>query len=89
MWKVLTEKRRKNCIWLWRLFWKSCYEMKSKWRQRANEKDMKEGDGNTKYCHFNASGKRKKNQFLNYVTMEMKRLVMIRWSNICYKGLFG
>jgi hypothetical protein len=32
-----------------------------KWRQRAKEKDLKEGDGNTKYFHLKASGRRKKN----------------------------
>jgi hypothetical protein len=32
-----------------------------KWRQRAKEKDLKEGDGNTKYFHLKASGRKKKN----------------------------
>lgn len=31
-----------------------------KWRQRAREQDMKEGDANTKYFHLKASGRRKK-----------------------------
>jgi hypothetical protein len=31
-----------------------------KWRHRAKEKDVKEGDGNTRYFHLKASGRRKK-----------------------------
>jgi hypothetical protein len=35
-----------------------------KWRQRANEKDLKEDDGNTKYFHLKANKRRKKNHIL-------------------------
>jgi hypothetical protein len=43
-----------------------------KWRQRAKEKDLKEGDGNTRYFHLKASGRRKKNYIL--VLMERRFL---------------
>jgi hypothetical protein len=32
-----------------------------KWRKRAKEKDLKEGDGNTKYFRLKSSGRKKKN----------------------------
>jgi hypothetical protein len=44
-----------------------------KWCQRAKEKDLKEGDGNTKYFHPKASGRRKKSHIsvLNHNEQEI------------------
>jgi hypothetical protein len=36
-------------------------EEEIKWRQRTKEKDFKERDGNTRYFHLKASGRKKKN----------------------------
>lgn len=39
-----------------------------KWRQREHERDLKEGDGNTRYFQLKASGRKKK----NYIAMLLK-----------------
>ena len=35
-------------------------EEEAKWLQRAKEKELQEGDGNTKYYHAKANGRRRK-----------------------------
>lgn len=43
-----------------------------KWRQRAHEKDLKEGDGNTKYFQLKASGRKKRIISLCFSMRELK-----------------
>jgi hypothetical protein len=63
-----------------------------KWRQRAKEKDLKEGDGNTKYFHLKASGRKKKNHIsmmINNGTEILGDNEIIKHATEYYKGLFG
>jgi hypothetical protein len=63
-----------------------------KWRQRAKEKDPKEGDGNTKYFHLKASVRKKKNQIsvLHHNGEEiMGNAELIKHVTEFYKQLFG
>jgi hypothetical protein len=63
-----------------------------KWRQRAKEKDLKEGDDNTKYFFLKASGRRKKNHIsvLQHNGEEiMGDVDLIKQVTELYKQLFG
>ena len=63
-----------------------------KWRQRANEKDLKEGDGNTKYFHLKASGRKKKSKIVSLKYNGHDVLGednLIRHATDYYKSLFG
>ena len=63
-----------------------------KWRQRAKEKDLKEGDVNTKYFHMKASGRKKKNHIsmlLNNGSEILGGDNIIKHVTEYYKGLFG
>jgi hypothetical protein len=67
-------------------------EEEIKWRQRAKEKDLKEGDGNTKYFHLKASGRRKKNYisvFQNNGEEIYGENDLIKHVTDFYKQLFG
>lgn len=63
-----------------------------KWRQRAKEKDLKEGDANTKYYHIKASGRKKKNH-LSFIQNNGEEIVgdknLIEHVTCFYKNLFG
>jgi hypothetical protein len=63
-----------------------------KWRQRAKEKDLKKGDGYTKYFHLKASGRRKQNHIsvLHHNGEEiMGDANLIKHVTEFYKALFG
>jgi hypothetical protein len=67
-------------------------EEEIKWRQRAKEKNLKEGDGNTKYFHLKASGRRKKNYIsvlLNNGEEIYGESDLIKHVTNFYKQLFG
>jgi hypothetical protein len=63
-----------------------------KWCQRAKEKDLKEGERNTKYFHLKASGRRKKNHIL-VLHHNGKEIMgdtdLIKHVTEFYKALFG
>jgi hypothetical protein len=63
-----------------------------KWRQRAKEKDLKEGDGNTRYFHLKASGTKKKNHISvlqNNGEEILGETELIKHVTEFYKNLFG
>jgi hypothetical protein len=63
-----------------------------KWRQRAKEEDLKEGDGNTRYFHLKASGRKKKNYIFvlqNNGEEILGETEMIKHVTDFYKVLFG
>lgn len=63
-----------------------------KWRRRAKEKDLKEGDANTRYYHLNESGRKKKNHisFLFNNGDEITRdKDLVEHVTQFYKDLFG
>jgi hypothetical protein len=63
-----------------------------KWRRRAKEKDLKEGDGNTWYFHLKASGRRKNNHISvlqNNGEEIMGDSDLIKHVSELYKQLFG
>jgi hypothetical protein len=67
-------------------------EEEIKWRQRAKEKDLKEGDGNTRYFHLKASGRRKKN-YISVLQNNGEEIYgeseLIKHVTDFYKKLFG
>jgi hypothetical protein len=67
-------------------------EEEIKWRQRAKEKDLKEGDGNTKYFHLKASGRWKKN-YISVLQNNGEEIYgesdLIKHVTDFYKQLFG
>lgn len=64
----------------------------TKWRQRAKEKYMKEGQGNTRYFHLKVSGREKKN-FISGLKKDEIEIVgnaeLIQHITDFYKDLFG
>lgn len=63
-----------------------------KWRQRSHEKDLKEGDANTKYFHLKASGRKKKNH-ISVLQNNGEEIVgdknLVEHITNFYKDLFG
>jgi hypothetical protein len=63
-----------------------------KWRQRGKERDLKEGDGNTRYFHMKASGRKKKNHISvlqNNGEDILGETELIKHVTKFYKSLFG
>lgn len=67
-------------------------EEKIKWFQRSKEKEVLEGDCNTKYFHAKANGRKRKSQIhmlvQDGVCIEGQRDLMMYITNF-YKNLFG
>ena len=45
-------------------------EEEIKWYQRSKEKDIKEGDGNTKYFMIKASGRKRRSKIFRFIQDE-------------------
>ena len=67
-------------------------EEEIKWYQRSKEKDIKEGDGNTKYFMIKASGRKRRSKIFRFIQDEgiiQGDEQLLKYATDFYKKLFG